>query len=488
MTQFLHGVEVIEVDSGSRSIQTVKTAVIGLVGIAPESTGATAASLQKGSAVINDGLLLTAIEAGAGGNAISLTLVAPGEANAELSITVTGQKITVNLATDGDGELSSTAAEIQAAIADNADAAALVTVEVLGTGEGIVVNDTESYLSGGSDEPFPLNTPVAVAGSQQQADQLGTSGTLYKAFDDIFDQTGALVIVVRVAEGSSDAETQANVIKGMTAWLSAQTETGYKPRILIAPEFSQYDAVAAEMQSKAARLRAVAYFDCEMTASYTDAIKRQRKYDKRCELMWPWVTVFDDDLAKNVSRPLSARAAGLRARIDADKGAWWSKSNQEIYGIVGTAQAVDWALDDPDTTANMLNENHVSTVIQQDGFRYWGNRNCSTDTNWMFEQTVRTADMINDSIQSNHLWAVDRNLTKTYFDEVAEGVNDYLRQLKAEGAIYDGKCWADKGLNSSSTVKQGLAYFDFDFEPPFPAEHIIFRSRLNGDYIEEVFD
>lgn len=488
MTQFLHGVEVIEVDSGSRSIQTVKTAVIGLVGTAPDSAGATAASLQKGSAVINDGLLLTAIKGGTGGNAISVTFVDPGAANAELGVSVVGQKIIVQLATDGDSALSSSASDVQAAMAANADVAALVSVTALGSGEGIVVNDPESYLSGGRDEPFPLNTPVAVAGSQQQVNQLGKAGTLYKAFDDIFDQTGALVIVVRVAEGSSEAETQANIIQGMGTLLSAQTQTGYKPRILIAPEFSQYDAVAAEMQTQAARLRAVAYFDCEQGASYTDAIKRQRKYDKRCELMWPWVSVFDEDLAKNVNRPLSARAAGLRARIDAEKGAWWSKSNQEIYGIVGTAQAVDWTLDDPNTTANMLNENHVSTVIQQNGFRFWGNRNCSADRQWMFEQTVRTADMINDSIQLNHLWAVDRNLTKTYFDEVCEGVNDYLRQLKAEGAIYDGKCWADKDLNSSATVKQGLAYFDFDFEPPFPAEHIIFRSRLNGDYIEEVFN
>lgn len=488
MPQFLHGVEVIQIDSGSRAIQTVKTAVIGLVGTAPDAEGAVAATLQKGSAVINDGLNFTAKELGTGGNAVSLTFVDPSTADAEIEVSVDVQKIKVSLATDADGELSSTANDVKDALEAAPEAAALVSVEVLGTGEGIVVNDSESYLSGGSNEPFPLNKPVAVAGSQQQANRLGKAGTLYKAFDDIFDQTGALVITIRVAEGDTDAETQANVIKGMAALLSAKTETGYKPRILIAPEFSQFDGVAAEMQSKAARLRGVAYFDCDRIADYTDAIKRQRKYDKRCEVMWPWVTVFDDDLAKNVDRPLSARAAGLRARIDAENGAWWSKSNQEIYGIVGTAQPVDWALDDPNTTANMLNENHVSTVIQQDGYRYWGNRNCSSDTEWMYEQTVRTADMINDSIETSHLWAVDRNLTRTYFDEVSEGVNDYLRQLKAEGAIYDGSCWVDKDINTSSTVKQGLAYFDFDFEPPFPAEHIIFRSRLNGDYIDEVFE
>ncbi|MFM2482791.1 phage tail sheath C-terminal domain-containing protein [Celerinatantimonas sp. YJH-8] len=488
MVQFLHGAEVIEVDDGSRAIQTVRSSVIGLVGTAPNSAGAAFASLQIGSAIINDGLVYTAQTAGAGGNAVSLTLNRPVDANAELAVSVSGQKITVSLATDGNAQGVSTANEVKAAIEANAEAAELVSVSVLGSGEGEVMSNSESYLSGGADEPFPLNTPVAVAGSPLQVSQLGNAGTLGKAFADIFDQTGALVVVVRVAEGASDAETQANIISGMNGWLSAKTETGYQPRILIAPEFSQFDNVSAEMESKAERLRGVAYFDCERSASYTDAIKKARQYGRRCEVMWPWVKVFDTDLAKNVARPLSARAAGLRARIDAANGFWWSKSNQVIYGIVGTTQPVDWALDDANSVANMLNENHVSTVIQEDGYRYWGNRNCATDTQWMYEQTVRTSDMINDSIQRAHLWAVDRNLTQTYFSEVVEDVNDYLRQLQSEGAIYDGKCWVDTDINTAETVKQGLAYFDFDFEPPFPAEHIIFRSRLNDGYIEEIFN
>ena len=33
--QYLHGVEVIEIDDGARAIKTVKSSVIGLVGTAP---------------------------------------------------------------------------------------------------------------------------------------------------------------------------------------------------------------------------------------------------------------------------------------------------------------------------------------------------------------------------------------------------------------------------------------------------------------------
>jgi phage tail sheath protein FI len=29
-------------------------------------------------------------------------------------------------------------------------------------------------------------------------------------------------------------------------------------------------------------------------------------------------------------------------------------------------------------------------------------------------------------------------------------------------------------------------FFDVEFTPPFPAEHITFRSKLVNDYIEEI--
>ena len=45
---------------------------------------------------------------------------------------------------------------------------------------------------------FPVNTPVLIAGSLLEAAKLGTSGTLPQAMDAIFDQTGAMVVVVRV--------------------------------------------------------------------------------------------------------------------------------------------------------------------------------------------------------------------------------------------------------------------------------------------------
>jgi phage tail sheath protein FI len=183
----------------------------------------------------------------------------------------------------------------------------------------------------------------------------------------------------------------------------------------------------------------------------------------------------------------SACVAGLIAKSDNDRGWWWSPSNQEINGIVGTARAIDFAMGDANCRANLLNEKNITTIIRQQGYRLWGNRTLSSDSKWAFLCVVRTADMIDESLKAAHLWAVDRGITKTYVDDVIEGVNAYLRYLTNIGAILGGSCWADPDLNSADQIAQGKIYFDFDFTPVYPAEHIIFRSHLVNDYIKEIF-
>ena len=98
----------------------------------------------------------------------------------------------------------------------------------------------------------------------------------------------------------------------------------------------------------------------------------------------------------------------------------------------------------------------------------------------------RTADIINDSILRAHLWAVDRNITKTYLQDVASGVNDYLATLENLGAIIGGRCWPDPELNSPSNIALGKVFFNFDFTPPYPAQTVTFRSILTNGYLEDL--
>jgi phage tail sheath protein FI len=346
---------------------------------------------------------------------------------------------------------------------------------------------------------FPLNKPVLIVGSRREAAKLGDTGTLPMAINGIFDQIGAMVIVIRVEEGADEAETIANIIggvdaqtgdyKGVQAFLSAESIVHAAPRILIAPGFThqrpnnQANPVISSMLVIADRLRAVIIADGPNTNDQDVITWRKDFGHARVYVVDPWVKIFID--SEQVVPP-SPYIAGLIARSDNENGFWWSPSNQEIYGIVGTARPVDFTLGDANCRANFLNENEVTTIIRQEGYRLWGNRSCSSDPKWAFLSVRRTADLINDSLLRAHLWAVDRNITRTYLDDVVESVNAYLAHLKALGAILGGQCYPDPELNTPANIAQGKVYFDFDFTPPYPAERIVFRSHLINDYIKEL--
>lgn len=497
--QFLHGVQVVEVTDGARPIRTVESSVIGLVGTAPNSEGAIASSLILGSASGNNGVVLTAATAGELGNEISVRLVNPGTASAALSVAVTGKAITVSLATNSSSQVSTTGAQLITALGASAAAAALVAASAVAgsTGAGAVTAQATTFLSGGLDEAFPLNTPVLVAADRTLAARAGLTGSLPAAFDGIFDQAGAVVVVVRVAQSNnsdSDAGTISNVIgtvtsggdyTGMQALLGAESRLGVAPRILIAPGFTQVQGVLTNFVSIANRLRAVILADGPNTTDAAAQAYAQNFGSDRIYLIDPGVKVTGSDGGEALEWA-SPRAAGLLAKSDNERGFWWSPSNQEMLGINGTKRPIDFVLGDTSSRANILNSQNIATIIRQNGFRLWGNRTLSADPKFAFLSVRRTADIINDSILRAHLWAVDRNITKTYLADVTEGVNNYLRDLTALGAILGGKCWPDPDLNTPSQIAQGKVYFNFDFTPPYPAEHVTFRSILTNDYIEDL--
>ncbi|NYZ70269.1 phage tail sheath subtilisin-like domain-containing protein, partial [Endozoicomonas sp. SM1973] len=250
--------------------------------------------------------------------------------------------------------------------------------------------------------------------------------------------------------------------------------------ILIAPEFSHIKAAADALITAAERLGGVAIIDSPNTTG-EEAVNYRKKFGKRyAYLVDPWVKVWNSNANEGkggiVIEPPSARVAGLMAKIDNDNGFWHSPSNKLMNGVLGTARPIDFKLGDKNCRANYLNSHDVTTIIQEDGYRLWGNRTCSGDPKWAFINVVRTAEIIYDSLQRAHMWAVDRNISKNYVADVTEGVNNYLRRLKNIGAILGGTCWADPDLNTPDALADGKVYFNFDFTPPTPAEHITFNA------------
>lgn len=471
-TDFLHGVEVLEIDSGSRVITTVKSSVIGIVGTAPNA--------DADAFPINTPTLI----AGSQLEAAKLDMLGTGEGTLPAALDAIFDQIgaVVIVVRVEEGE---TAAETLANVLGgvNASTGKYEGVHALLGAESIVGYSPRILCVPGFTHTRIANGVTAIT--------VNNGGSGY---------TSAPAVAI-TGGGGSGATATATVVGGVvTGVVVTNAGSGYTSAPTIAftggagtgatataSAGVAANGVVSELLGIANRIRAVIIADGPNTND-ADAIAYRGDFgSKRVYVVDPKVLVTDTD-GKTVTEWVSPRVCGAIARSDNERGFWWSPSNYEIYGIQGTARPIDFVLGDASSRANLLNENEVATIIRQDGFRLWGNRTCSSDSKWAFLCVVRTSDIINDSLLRAHLWAVDRGITKNYITEVTEGVNAYLRDLVGQGAILGGTCWADPDLNTASQIADGKVFFDFDFTPVYPAEHITFRSHLTNDYISDIFE
>lgn len=461
MSDLIHGIEVLEIDSGVRPITTVRTSVIGLVGTAargPVNVPTLITGRKDAVAKFGTGgsiaAALEAIYAQAGAIVIAVNVLDPETAGHVTEV-----------AAEDLGSGHKVGKVIQLANTDLTEFTSLVQDP----------GGAATALAAGDDYTVDLDAGQVTLLKDIGADSLSA------------DYTAADFSAVTEAEVAGELLENT----GIYSLIGAESITGFTPKLLIAPEFAHFEAdvsaataIVPALVTVADRLRAVAYIDSPNTdkADAITAAALVAGERSRIMLIDPAVSTAGG------ARSASAYFAGVQAALDNERGFWWSVSNQPINGILGTMRPIDFALGDPSSEADALNGLHIATIVNKGGFRTWGNRSLETvDPKWKFLCVRRTADMINESLLRAHLWAVDKPITKTYVDEVIAGVKAYLRHLQAQGAILGGDVWADEELNTPEIIASGHIWFDFDFTPVYPAEKITFRSRLVNDYVESIF-
>ena len=339
---------------------------------------------------------------------------------------------------------------------------------------------------------FPLNTPVLLTNVQSAIAKAGTKGTLAPTLQAIADQTKPLTIVVRVATGTTDAETTSNIIggtnasgkyTGMKALLAAQSQLKVKPRILGVPGLDTLP-VATALVSIAQQLRGFAYLSANGCKTKEEATAYRENFGAReAMVIWPDFLQWSTSTNATVTAPAVARALGLRAKLDQEVGWHKTLSNIPVDGVTGISADVFWDLQNPATDANYLNGNEVTTLINESGFRFWGSRTCTDDPLFAFENYTRTAQVLADSIADAHLWAMDKPMHSSLVRDILEGINAKFRELVAGGYILGGSAWYDEEANSATTLKEGKLFIDYDYTPVPPLEDLTLRQRITDRYL-----
>ncbi|MBA9083082.1 MULTISPECIES: phage tail sheath C-terminal domain-containing protein [Bartonella] len=460
-SSFLHGVEVIENDDGTRPITPVQSSVIGIVGTAPNA--------DEDVFPLNTPVLIS----GSRSKAAKLDKYNLGKGTlpnaVDLIFKQAGAIVVVVRVEEGKDE-NETLTNVLGGVNANGSYEGIHAL----VGAQSIVGQTPRILIA------PGFTHKRAAGVSAIGVSNGGSGYTY-ATVKIEGNAKATAYVsdgevqsISVDESGSDYEKEPRItIEGDGEGATA---------ITIIEKMS--NPVAGELISIAERLRAIVVIDGPNTTD-EKAIEASKDFDsKRAIMADPFVSVLRN--GKISQEPSSSVVAGIIAKTDFTHGFWHSPSNKVINSISGTARPIDFAIGDSSSRANLLNEKNITTIIRENGYRLWGNRTLSSDPKFAFISVVRTADMINDAILHGHMWAVDRNITKTYMSDVSESVNAYLRDLKTQGAIIEGRCYPDPELNTPSAIESGKVYFNVEFQPTTPAERITFRSRIVNDYIEEI--
>lgn len=183
--------------------------------------------------------------------------------------------------------------------------------------------------------------------------------------------------------------------------------------------------------------------------------------------------------------PIIATALAMRALIDDTYPASFTKSisNVPVPGVAGIMQPRTWDLEDPNTEVSYLNANEVTSVIQHQGFRFWGNRTCSSDPRFAFETGVLTAQWLLDTIIEGCFPFVDQPLTPVLVRDIIESINAKLRATVSQGWLLGARCWYNDDLNNAQDLSQGMLWVDYDYTPVPTLENLKLNQRITDSYL-----
>ncbi|MDR2452336.1 MAG: phage tail sheath subtilisin-like domain-containing protein [Candidatus Accumulibacter sp.] len=472
---FLHGAETIFIDSGPRPVTLVKTAVIGLIGTA--AAGAVNEPIlvtnesdfaQFGEDLPNSTIrkALERIYKQKGTVCIVLNVLDP----AVHQTLVNGEIVPLDL--DGSFKLAHAAVQSVTVTDMDGDPSYVENQDYtidLATGQG-------ARIATGSIPASTVNTPAQIK-------------VAYAWANPSLVQPSEII-------GTIDA---AGRRRGLKAFRDSYQLFGYYPKILVAPVFSTLNSVSAELIVTAESIRAFCFISAPIGTTVQQAITGRgplgainfNTSSRRVGLCFPHVKDYDTATDTETLADLATYAAGALSRKDQENGYWWSPSNTELLGVTGMETPIDAMINDANCEANLLNEAGIITVFNSfgTGIRLWGNRSAAFPSETHpknFINVQRVADVIAESLEYYTLQYIDRPLNQALIDAIVESGNAFLRKLKADDAILDGKCWYDPAQNEATELAAGHVTFTYDFMPPTPSERVTYRSVVNLDYLKQL--
>ncbi|MFG1951404.1 phage tail sheath family protein [Micromonospora sp. NPDC048830] len=210
----------------------------------------------------------------------------------------------------------------------------------------------------------------------------------------------------------------------------------------------------------------------------------QAGYDsKYATLYYPWIKVFDPLTGTNRFMPPSGHLAGVWARNDANRGVHKAPANEPIRGAVALETQLTR------TEQELLNPLGINCIraFPGRGILVWGARTLSSDPAWRYLNVRRLFNYLEESILNGTQWVVFEPNDDMLWARVRRTISAFLVNEWRRGALFGltpdeafyVKC--DRETNPAESIDAGQVVCQIGVAPVKPAEFVIFQlAQLSG--------
>jgi phage tail sheath protein FI len=207
-------------------------------------------------------------------------------------------------------------------------------------------------------------------------------------------------------------------------------------------------------------------------------------YDsKYASLYWPWLQVSDPLTSQSKLVPPSGHIAGIWARNDDTRGVHKAPANEVIRGALALELQITKGEHD------QLNPTGINCIraFPGRGIRVWGARTLSSDPAWRYLNVRRLFNYVEESILEGTQWVVFEPNDLNLWQRVKRTLNAFLVRTWRDGALFGAtpgeafyvKC--DAETNPPEVVDAGQLVVEVGIAPVKPAEFVVFRvAQFSG--------
>jgi phage tail sheath protein FI len=207
-------------------------------------------------------------------------------------------------------------------------------------------------------------------------------------------------------------------------------------------------------------------------------------YDsKYATLYWPWVEVADPFNGKTKAVPPCGHIAGVWGRNDDTRGVHKAPANEVVRGVTALAQNIT------SKEQELLNPDGINCIraFSGRGIRVWGARTLASDPAWKYVNVRRLFNYLEESILNGTQWVVFEPNDDALWARIRRTISDFLTNEWRKGALFGltpdeaffVKC--DRETNPPDSVDLGKVICEIGVAPVKPAEFVIFTlSQFSG--------